>query len=52
MKKHGVEANDLNAHVAPDFKRLQRPRNLHFSPEGSEYLARKVAATIESALSR
>jgi len=46
MKKHGVLVNDLYNHILPHLKKLQRPVNVHFTPEGSLYLARKVAKDI------
>lgn len=50
MKEQGVAVNDLYAFVLPDLARLQRPVNVHFTPAGSEALAKKVAAEIEKAL--
>ena len=46
MKKHDVKVNDLYNHILPHLKKLQRPVNVHVSPEGSLYLARKVAKDI------
>lgn len=46
MKKNGVKVNDLYNHILPHLKKLQRPVNVHFSPEGSLFLARKVAKDI------
>lgn len=50
MKKHGVRINDLYSAVLPKLDKLQRPANVHFTPGGSEFLARRVAAAIEAAL--
>lgn len=47
-----VLVNDLNTHVTPEFDRLHTPKDLHYTREGSDFLARKVAAEIEKALSR
>lgn len=46
MKKNDVQVNDLYNHILPHLKKLQRPVNVHFSPEGSLHLARKVAKNI------
>ena len=46
MKKNDVAVNDLYNHILPHLKKLQRPVNVHFSPEGSLHLARKVAKGI------
>ena len=50
MKENGVATDDLNAHITPELARLQNPRDVHFKTEGSEFLAKKVAAEIEAAL--
>jgi len=50
MKEHQVAIDDLYAYALPKLKEIQRPANVHFSDEGSEYLARQVAASIEAAL--
>lgn len=52
MSDNGVLVNDLNAHIAPEFDRLHTPKDLHYSREGSEFLAKKVAAEIEKALAQ
>ncbi|HUW62420.1 MAG TPA: SGNH/GDSL hydrolase family protein [Candidatus Bathyarchaeia archaeon] len=52
MKKHGVEINDLYACVLPHLEKYQRPRNVHFTDEGSAFLAQRVAAEIERALAK
>ncbi len=46
MDRHGVVVNDLHTYVRPYLDRYQRPRNVHFTPEGCEYLADKVARMI------
>ena len=47
MKRHGVRVNDLHAVVRPDRDALQlAPDDVHFTPAGSEKLARQVAAAI------
>ncbi|MBN2217012.1 MAG: SGNH/GDSL hydrolase family protein [Pirellulales bacterium] len=50
MKKHGVRVNDLCGHIRPDLAKAQRRRDVHFTAEGSEILARKVADEISAAL--
>ena len=46
MKKHGVPVNDLYAHVIDKLEKYQRPANVHFVEEGSEYLGKKAAKEI------
>ena len=45
MKAAGIPTDDLHAHAAakPD---AQLPANVHYTPEGSRYLAEKVSAVI------
>lgn len=50
MSDTGVLANDLNTHITPEFDRLHTPKDLHYTREGSEFLAKKVATEIEKAL--
>ena len=50
MKAHGVAVNDLYAFARPRLKEIQRPRDVHFTPEGSRLLAERVAASILKAL--
>ena len=50
MKEFGVPVNDLHAHVAPVVAKLQRAHDVHFGLEGSEFLAKQVAAEIAAAL--
>lgn len=52
MKELGVPVNDLYGHMLPEFERYHRPSDLHYTDEGSEFLAKKVASEIESALKR
>jgi len=52
MKKHGVAVNDLYAAVLPRLSELQQPVNVHFKPEGSKFLAEKVADAIRAAIKR
>lgn len=50
MRKHGVLVNDLHAAVLPELARYQQPKNVHFTQEGSRFLASKVAAEIRAVL--
>lgn len=50
MKKQAVRVNDLYACVLPELEKLQRPKNAHFTGEGSGFLGAKVAAEIRKAL--
>ena len=50
MRENGIAINDLHGYVSPRFTELQKPNDLHYSTEGSEFLAVRVAAEIEKAL--
>jgi lysophospholipase L1-like esterase len=50
MKKHKIEINDLHALVLPDIEKLQKPKNVHFNPNGSKAMAKEVAANILKAI--
>jgi hypothetical protein len=50
MLESGVAIDDLHAFVMPRLAELQLPQNVHFTPAGSDLLARHVAATIRAAL--
>ncbi len=52
MSELGVEVNDLYAFILPQLGELQRPVNVHFTPDGSEALAGEVAAAIRTAFPR
>jgi GDSL-like Lipase/Acylhydrolase family len=52
MEENGVKVDDLYAFAKPKLKKIQRPANVHFTPEGSKALAKQVAAAIEAALAR
>ncbi|HCA47908.1 MAG TPA: hypothetical protein DEP45_11330 [Armatimonadetes bacterium] len=51
MFEHSVAIDDLYAFALPQLSKIQRPADVHFSPEGSEVLARQVAESIRQALS-
>ena len=50
MKAAGIPTDDLCAHANAKLKEIQRPENVHYTPEGYKYLAEKVSAEIEKAL--
>ncbi len=52
MKKHEVQINDLYAFVKPKMEELMRPRNVHFTEEGSKALADEVAGVIKQIVLR
>ena len=49
MADNDVAINDLYAFALPKLKEIQRPINVHFSPEGSQQLARQVVKHIRAA---
>ncbi|MFQ6098737.1 MAG: SGNH/GDSL hydrolase family protein, partial [Armatimonadota bacterium] len=51
MDENGIAIDDLYAVALPRLAELQRPANVHFTPHGSEVLAKQVAASIGAALS-
>lgn len=52
MEANGVAINDLYAFALPQLSEIQRPANVHFTPEGSAVLAKQVAAAIATALEK
>jgi len=53
MKENGVTINGLYARALPKLSRIQLPNgNVHFTAEGSNYLAEHVADSILKALSK
>lgn len=50
MQDEGVAVDDLHAAVLPHLEQVGRPRDVHFTPEGSNLLAGHVAAAIEREL--
>ncbi len=50
MKENDIPIDDLHALVAPVQAEMQKPGDVHFKAEGSEFLAKQVAAAIEKAL--
>lgn len=52
MDESKIPTNDLYAYTLPKLAEVQRPANVHFSTTGSEFLAKKVAKSIEEALAK
>lgn len=50
MDEEGVAIDDLYQFCKPRLKEIQRPANVHFTPEGSRELAEQVAKAIREAL--
>jgi lysophospholipase L1-like esterase len=50
MKENGVAIDDINAAIIPRIAGLQSAKAMHFKAEGSAFLAKQVAASIEAAL--
>lgn len=50
MKAAGLPTDDLFAHAQAKIREIQRPADVHYTGEGSKYLATKVAAEIEALL--
>ena len=52
MNKNGIQINDLHAHALLKLPSISKQKgDVHFTPEGSAYLAEKVALEIAKALS-
>lgn len=51
MTRHGVEVNDLYCVALDQLETIQRPVNVHFSPEGSSLLADQVVGAMRPYLS-
>jgi len=49
-KEHGSAVNDLYSFAKERLEKIQRPKNVHFTPSGSKELARQVAKSIREAL--
>lgn len=50
MAANGVKVNDLYTFVLPEVEKLQLPKNVHFTPEGSALIGKRVAEAIETEL--
>ena len=52
MSAHDISINDLHAAVTPRLADFQKPADVHFSREGSQFLAEKVVAAIRLQLAK
>jgi len=52
MKKYDVHVNDLYTFALSRLQEIQRPKNVHFTQEGSKVLAGAVAKQIVKCLGR
>ncbi len=50
MEANQIATDDLYAFAAPRLKEIQRPANVHFTPQGSAVLAKQVAKSIAAHL--
>jgi lysophospholipase L1-like esterase len=50
MKKHEIAIDDLYALAASQLDKIQNPKDVHFTKDGSKALAAQVATSIEQAL--
>jgi acyl-CoA thioesterase-1 len=50
MDENGIRIDDLHGFALPRLTAIQRPANVHFTPEGSKVLAERVAASIMEVL--
>lgn len=51
-KEQGVATNDLYTFAFKRLEKIQRPKNVHFTPEGSKQLAERVSEVIAGALKK
>jgi hypothetical protein len=52
MDEHGIAIDDQYAFALPQLKKIQRPADVHFTPEGSTALAEQAVASILKALGK
>jgi hypothetical protein len=50
MKEAGIATEDLYEHSLAGPKDVQLPANVHYTPNGYQYLAQHVASAIEASL--
>ena len=50
MEENGIPTDDLYGYALPQLSKIQRPENVHYTKEGYDALAEKVAASIEAVL--
>lgn len=52
MEEHGIAIDDQYSFAMKKLKEIQRPANVHFTPEGSNELAKQAVAAIQAALAK
>ena len=52
MKEHGIAIDDLYGFSIGKLEKIQRPANVHFTPEGSRMLAEQVVKSISRQLKK
>ena len=52
MDEHKIAIDDQYAFALKQLDKIQRPANVHFSPEGSRALAGQAVAAIKKALGK
>ncbi len=52
MKRHSIAVNDLYNYALPQLASLQRPKNVHFTPSGSNALGQEVVKAVLKASHR
>ena len=52
MTENGVAIDDLNAAIMPDLAKLQRPHDVHYTPEGYEALGQAVVKSLRKELGK
>ena len=52
MEENKIPTDDLYSFALPQLSKIQRPENVHYTDEGYEILAKKVAESIEAALTK
>lgn len=50
MAELDIPVNDLHGSIMPQFEEFHRPRDLHYTPAGSDFLAQQVAQAIQKRL--
>jgi acyl-CoA thioesterase-1 len=50
MQKNGIQTDDLYTAIQPKLAEFQKPKNVHFEPGGSKFLADAVVKSIKAAL--
>ncbi|MFP6649943.1 MAG: SGNH/GDSL hydrolase family protein [Pirellulaceae bacterium] len=52
MKEHDISVDDLYGFSLEKLEKIQRPANVHFTPEGSRMLAKEVVKAISGQLKK